>query len=75
VKLFQLRVSGRRSWVDGVWTMASKRLFRTAEAAEAYKPEFRKKCTTPRDERDLTALNDDESFKCDVAELELADGD
>jgi hypothetical protein len=75
VKLFQLRVSGRRSWVDGVWTMASKRLFRTAEGAEAYKPEFRKVCTTDRHEHDLTTLMDDESFKCDVAELELADGD
>lgn len=75
MKLFQLRVSGRRGWVDGIWTMASKRLFRTAEAAEAYKPEFRKVCTTDRHEGDLTTLVDDESYKCSVAELELSDGD
>jgi len=75
VKLFQLRVSGRRSWVDGVWTMASKRLFRTAEGAEAYKPEFRKLCTTDRHEGDLTTLMDNEEFKCAVAELELNDAD
>ena len=75
MRLFQLRASGRRSWVDGTWPMASKRLFRTAEAAEAYKSEFRKLCTTDRHEGDLTTLMDDESFSCSVAELELSDGD
>jgi hypothetical protein len=55
--------------------MASKRLFRTAEGAEAYKPEFRKLCTTDRHEGDLTTLMDNEEFKCAVAELELNDAD
>lgn len=75
MKLFQLRVSGRRSWVDGVWTMASKRVFRTETAAEAYKSEFRIICTTDRHEKDLTTLVNDDSFKCSIAELELSDID
>ena len=70
-KLYQIRVWGRRNWCDGVWTMASKRVFLTSEEAEAYKPEFRTKCTTDRFENDLTTLVNDDSFKIDIVELEL----
>jgi len=41
------------------------------EEAEAYKPEFRTKCTTDRFENDLTTLVNDDSFKIDIVELEL----
>ena len=71
--VFILQANGALVEFNGSHTIFCRRAFRSKESAEAYKPEFRKACITPRNERDLFCLADDSNLRINVGEIELED--
>lgn len=71
MKMFGLLASGTYDWIDGTHAIVCKKLFTTKEKAEAYIPEFRQKCITPKDEHDLRCLEDNNRLIIQLIEYEV----
>ena len=68
--IYQLSASGPLKYLDGRHKIASRKVFATREAAEAYKPEFAVVCTSDlQDNPSLLTLGSVQSMA--VLELEL----
>lgn len=71
MKMFGLVATGTYDWCDGRHTIVCKIVFTTKEKAEAYTPEFRQKCITPRDEYDMRFLQDNDRLIIELIEYEV----
>lgn len=54
--VYQLFATGPMLHLEGRHTICSQKVFRSYEAAEAYREEFVQRCITPFDEKDLLVL-------------------
>ncbi len=72
-KVHQVHIAGRLHpdiGLDGHTSMASREVFTDRAAAEAHIPDFTRRCTTPRDERDMNYI-DPATATTRIVELEV----
>lgn len=73
IKFYQLVCFGSKVATDGPNKIYSKKIFKTSDAAERYKPLFIELCCTPIDEYDMLYLDRNHSIVCRINELEVAE--
>lgn len=72
MKLYQLVARGRRFRLESSGKIYSRQVFRTGLEAVAYKEEFKRIVTTPKNDYDLMVLDSDDShLEIFIVELEL----
>jgi hypothetical protein len=71
IPLWQLQARGSRLRLEGFGQINSKRLFGSKAAAEAFIPEFRRRCVTPLSEMDFAVLEDSAGLEIRIVEFEL----
>ncbi len=71
MKIFILQAKGLLGALDGPGKVTCKVAFKTPAAAREYVPTFRKECTTPKSDKDLNYLQDNENLRFVIGEIEL----
>lgn len=71
MKIFALAAQGNQFLLGSLGKVLSHKAFTVRSEAESYIPEFRKKCTQPKDKYDIQYLRDDALLEIAVIELEL----
>jgi hypothetical protein len=66
--MFGLLATGTYDWCDGRQCIVCQNIFTTKEKAEAFKPEFKRKCVTPKDKYDLRFLQDNDRLVIQLIE-------
>ena len=71
MKMFGLLASGTYDWCDGTHVIVCKNLFTTKEKAESSISDFKQKCITPKDERDLRFLQNNDRLIIQLIEYDV----
>jgi hypothetical protein len=73
MKVYQPIAKGRSGFLDDFSIIPSKKVFRTMEKAEEYKPTFLQKVTTPINDKDIHYLSSGDDLIIKIVELDLED--